>query len=313
MERFRSEVEILVSPASTFDALRRAAVGMDAVVVRTQLPEDIFDVAMSLRAAVRHGVGFDMIPVDAATRCGVPVANVPAVNASTVAEFAVMQILALARRQQLVRRGMADRDWARARTAADESVDLAGRTLGVVGFGNSGSRAAAIAHHAFGMRVLASTPRPETLPAWVSARALGALCAESDFVLVACPLNARTEGLIGRDELARMKPSAYLVNVARGKIVDEAALLEALRHGKIAGAALDVHAATPLPADHPIHELPNVILTPHTAGITDDAMERVASGAVAQAIQILDDERPPHLVNPEVWPVRRRSETRVAV
>lgn len=304
VRQYESSVRFLISPAATRDAIREAAVGTQAVIVRAQLPEDIFDAAKSLRAAVRHGVGFDMIPIEAASRCGVPVANVPAVNATTVAEFAIMQMLALARRQVPVGRGMGRRDWSFARKAADEGFELCGRSVGIVGLGNIGRKLARLAE-AFGMQVFTYTPRRDELPSAVTALSLEELCARSDFIVIACPLNKQTEGMIHRGLFARMKKSACLINVARGPIVDQEALLEALRTGRIAGAALDVHPVSPLPENDPLYDLPNVLLTPHMAGITDDAMERIGSGAVSQALQILRGERPPHLLNPEIWARRR--------
>ena len=217
-----------------------------------------------------------------------------------------MQMLCLARRQHQVRNGMQRRDWSAARDAADGAIDLEGRTVGIIGFGNIGMHLAHKARSGFGMNVVSVTRRPESLPDWVDTVNLASLCATSDFVVVCCPLNPETENLVGRAALRKMKKSAYLINVARGRVVDTEALLEVLRNREIAGAALDVHAISPLPEESPFHHLDNVILTPHMAGITEDSMERVADRALFQARQILEGQRPQHLINPEIWNTRRK-------
>ena len=150
--------------------------------------------------------------------------------------------------------------------------------------GNIGRALCDIAHHGFGLEVVAHTRSPGQLPAAARAVPLDTLVATADVVVLACPLTPATTGLIDRARLARMKPTALLVNVARGPVVDEAALLEALAEGRIGGAALDVFATQPLPADHPLLRHDNVILTPHLAGITEQSMLRMGTGACAADI-----------------------------
>jgi len=188
-------------------------------VVRAQLPDDIFDAAASLIGAVRHGAGVDMIPIAAATARGVLVANVPGVNANTVAEHVLRSILQLARHTAPMTLRLRERSagWAKARAFADAGFELAGRTLGLVGFGHVGREIARLCGTGLSMTVLAHTRSP-LAPDEMRARRmpLPELLAQSDFVVLACPLTDETRGLIGAAELALMKRGAYLVNVARG-------------------------------------------------------------------------------------------------
>jgi len=240
-----------------------------------------------------------MIPIPQATAAGVLVANLPGVNARSVAEYAVFAMLALARRFRTIDGDLRTAGWAAGRAHAEQAEELCGRTLGIVGPGAVG-RAVRDLAGAFGMRVLAagrSVVPPEFEP-----RLLPNLLAESDVVVICCPLTETTRGLIGADELALMRPHAILINVARGAVVDEAALLAALRARRIAGAALDVFAVQPLPPDHPFFALDNVLLTPHLAGITEGSMRRMGLGAVAEVLRVLAGEPPANLVNPDALP-----------
>jgi D-3-phosphoglycerate dehydrogenase len=293
--------------ASGLDAATLVAEGRDAdvVIVRAPLPAAMF-AAPRLRAAVRHGAGLDMIPVAAATAAGVLVANVPGANARTVAEHAVMVTLMLLRRFRQVDADLRAGGWLAGRAHAEATGELAGRTLGIVGMGAVGRALFAIARGGFGLEVLAHTRSPDRVPEGVRAVPLDALLAEADVVALCVPLTPETAGLIGRERIARMKPSALLVNVARGPVVDEAALVDALRAGRIGGAALDVFATQPLPADHPFLALPNVIVTPHLAGITEESMARMGTGAAAEAVRMLAGGLPKNLVNPEAVPAYRR-------
>lgn len=302
--------EVLVAPDTTPDTLRRCAQGCAVVMVRAQLPDDIFSAAPSLVGAVRHGAGVDMIPIAAATAAGVLVANVPGVNANAVAEHVVRSMLQLARNTAPMALRLRDHrsaGWSRARAFADTGFELAGRTLGLVGFGHVGQAVARICGTGFGMQVLAHTRSP--LPA--SAAAAGAtahrvplaeLLAQSDFVVLACPLTEETRGLIGAAQLGAMRRGSFLVNVARGPVVHDAALVAALQAGHLAGAALDVFDAVPLRDNHPYWQMDQVLLTPHAAGITDDSMRAMGDGAVRAVEHLLRGEVPPNCINPEGVP-----------
>ncbi len=293
--------------ASALDAetLAREAEPADIVVVRAPLPEALFDRARRLRAAIRHGAGVDMIPLEAATRCGVLVANVPGANARSVAEYVILAALALARRFRDIDADLRLRGWSAARAHAEATIEIAGRTIGIVGFGAVGRAVAAIAAGGFGMRVLAAQRRPGVIPG-VEVRSLDELLAESDIVVLCCPLTEETRGMVGQERLARMKPASVLVNVSRGAVVDEAALVAALSEGRIGGAALDVFAAQPLAPDHPLLGLGNVILTPHLAGITEPSMERMGMAVATEVERVLSGAAPANFVNPAAEATYRR-------
>ena len=314
--RLAQHGEGVVAPDTAPDTLRASALGCRVVMVRAQLPDDIFDAAPSLIGAVRHGAGVDMIPIAAATARGVLVANVPGVNANAVAEHVLRSMLQLARHTAPMARRLRDRaaGWAKARAFADAGLELAGRTLGLIGFGHVGQAVARVCGAGLSMTVLAHT-RSALPPSEVVVRRvpLPELLARSDVVVLACPLTDQTRGLIGAAELALMKRGAWLVNVARGPVVHDAALVEALRSGQLAGAALDVFDTVPLPDDHPYWELENVLITPHVAGITDDSLQRMGQVAVQAVAHLLRGEVPPHCVNPQAVPgFLGRLESRVA-
>jgi D-3-phosphoglycerate dehydrogenase len=294
--------------ASALDAatLAREAAEADIVVVRAPIPEALLATATRLRAAIRHGAGVDMIPVEAATRAGVLVANVPGVNATSVAEYVILSALTLKRRLRQIDGNLRAGGWIAARAHADAAGEIAGATIGIIGFGAVGRRVAAIAAGGFGMRVIASTRRPHALPSGIEGRGIEELMAESDIVVLSCPLTDETRGLIDRERLGLMRPDAILVNVSRGPVVDQDALVKALAAGQIGGAALDVFAIQPLPPDDPLLDFPNVLLTPHLAWITEPSMQRMGLGVAEEIGRILRGELPKAFVNPSVEAVYRR-------
>jgi D-3-phosphoglycerate dehydrogenase len=308
--RLADSGEVIVAADTRADTLRRSAQICEVVVVRAPLPEDIFDAAPSLLGAVRHGAGLDMIPVDAASAHGVLVANVPGVNAASVAEQVLLKMLQLARHSTamdtLLRRERSA-GWNRARAVAESGFELAGRTLGLVGHGHVGQAIARLCAQGLSMKVLAHTRSGLRDPSpWAEAASLDDLLGASDFVVLACPLNAHTRGLIGAPQLARMRRGACLVNVARGPVVEESALLDALRSGHLGGAALDVFDSQPLPDGHPFWGMPQVLLTPHVAGITDDSMLRMGFGVALAVAHLLRGEQPPNCINPQALPAFER-------
>jgi D-3-phosphoglycerate dehydrogenase len=290
--------ELRIASAPTADAILAEGLDADALVVRAPIPEEFFERAKKLRLAVRHGAGLDMIPLDAATKAGVLVANVPGANAGTVAEHVFFSAIALLRRHPQVSRDLRENGWATARAHSDRGHDLSGRSLGVVGFGAVG-RAVARLGKAFGMAVSAFSRHPETLPEGVAFRPLAELFREADVLVLCVPLTAETRGMVSREKIFSMKPDAVLVNVARGPVMDEVALLEALQQNRILGAALDVFSEQPLPPGHLFLSLDNVVLTPHMAGITEESMARMGFGAAEEVLRVLRGELPKELRNPE--------------
>lgn len=292
--------DVVLAPDTGAATLARLVTDAEALLVRAQLPPTLFDHAPKLRAVVRHGVGLDMIPVEAATAKGIPVANLPGSNTQAVVEYCVASMLQL-------RRGLATMDarlrsdgWVAARPLADRAAELGGSTLGIVGVGAIGSRLAAVAG-AFGMRVLGLTRRPESLPPGIEAADKCKLFAQADVVVLCCPLNDQTRGMVDAGTLDTMKRDALLINVARGPVVDTPALLAALRAGRLGGAALDVHDKQPLTGAEEVFDAPNLLLTPHVAGVTDTSMRAMSEGAVATVLALLRGDRPANVVNPQVF------------
>ena len=288
-----------VASSPTAEAIMAEGLDAGILIVRAPIPEAYFTAAKGLRAAVRHGAGLDMIPVDVATATGVLVANVPGVNAITVAEHAIFAAIGLLRQFRAMDLALRNEGWAEGRAYSDQGRDLSGCTIGIFGMGNIGRELTRLAR-AFGMKIMATTRRPESLPDDVEAVTLDALCARSDVLVLCCPLNSETRGAINASRIASMQPGSVLINVSRGPVVDTAALIEALRLRRILGAALDVFDTQPLPGDHPLFNLDNVILTPHMAGITEDSMLRMGMGAADETMRILAGEFPLNFCNPDV-------------
>lgn len=248
--------------------------------------------ARQLRAIIKYGVGIDAIDIDAAREHRVPVVNVPSYAEETVAEGAFALLLALFKRFKPIQQAMQGVGWVWPEPRWLGS-DLAGKTLGLVGLGRIGRSMARMAG-AFRMRVLAYDPHlaPDALPDGVQrCERLEALLEASDAVSVHCVLNAQTRHLIGAAQLARMKPTAVLVNVSRGEIVDEAALLQALAERRIAGAALDVYGREPLSrhghALSALYDMEHVILWPHLTFYTQEAMQRLEGETLARCFEAL--------------------------
>ncbi|KAA0911305.1 hydroxyacid dehydrogenase [Pusillimonas sp. ANT_WB101] len=293
----RAHVEIAKdkSEQGLIDAARLA----DVIVVRSPLPPALFEQATRLRGVVRHGAGIDMIPVDAASRHGVAVANVPGGNAGSVAEYAIGQMLNLSHKFTHIDKTLRQEGWSAARALSDNKVEIEGQTLGIVGIGQIGQNLARKAHHGFNMNVIAYRPSGAPSDSFVEMVDLPALFERSDFIVLACPLNEKTKGLVDASLLARMKPTACLINVSRGGVIDEPALIDVLSKGHIRGAALDVFTTSPLPASSPLLQLGNVLVTSHIAGITKQSMQCMGEGAAKQVLQILDGQLPEHLWNSE--------------
>ena len=190
--------------------------------------------------------------------------------------------------------------WAAARPLADVGVELGQSVCGIVGVGAVGAQLAGVAQ-GLGMRVIGLTRRPEALPAHVQAVNKQALFEQADVVVLCCPLNEQTRGLVDAATVGLMKPGAILINVSRGPVIDTAAVLAALRQGRLGGAALDVHDRQPLTGQEALFDCPGLLLTPHVAGITATSLLGMSEGAVHTLLAMLRGERPTNIVNPEVF------------
>ncbi len=244
-----------------------------------------------LRVIGRYGIGVDNIAVAEATARRIPVTNVPAYCLDEVAEHVMAMILSLVRGLHRYDRAVRDGDWSLATGLPTRRVR--GTTLGVVGYGRIG-RALAEKARAFGMEVVVHDPHaPDTLE-------LLDLAARSDFVSLHVPSTPDTSGMIDAAFLAAMKPTAYLINAARGALVDQDALVHALQTAQIEGAGLDVFVPERLPADHPLLRSDRVLATPHTAFYSEESMAELARLAAENVAAVLDGRRPASIVNPEV-------------
>jgi D-3-phosphoglycerate dehydrogenase len=298
-ELLASSAEIVRSPDSDPATIRRLARDADGIITRSKLPDDVFQAAPRVRAVAIHGTGTDLVPLADATARGVMVSNIPGGNAQSVAEYCAMAMLMLARRIFSIVNSLKKDSWDGARALGADTHEIAGMTLGLVGVGEIGRRVAKICRNGFGMRVLGNQRRMDRLPPEAEPSTLDALVSTSDFVVVTCPLTKETLHLFDKKRIASMKPTAWLINVGRGPVVEEAALIAALRERRIAGAMLDVYEHYRLPPGHPLFSLDNAVLTPHLAGMTRESRARMSVAAAEEVLRMLAGERPKNFVNPE--------------
>jgi len=301
VERLARALEVVEAPNGDADTVRRLARDCDAAIVRSRLPDDIFEAAPRLRAVTIHGTGTDLVPLEAANAHGVLVANLPGENAQSVAEYCVMAMLMLARNIAAITTAIRTDAWDDARARGAEVHEIADMTCGIVGVGAIGARLAGILRRGFSMRVLGTQRRLNRMPPEVEPVTLDRLLTESDFVVVTVPLSDETRHLFNAERLMRMKPLAWLINVGRGPVIDEQALIEALRARRLRGAMLDVFEHYRLAPGHPLFALDNAVLTPHLAGITRESRARMGLAAANLTLAMLAGERPENLVNPQAW------------
>jgi phosphoglycerate dehydrogenase-like enzyme len=240
------------------------------------------------------GAGVNTIDVDTATRLGIAVANMPGANAPSVAEGTVLLMLAALRRLPALDRATREGNgWPSDPSLGETVRDIGGSTVGLVGYGNIAKTVETMVT-AMGARVLHTSTRDDGHPDW---RPLPELLAESDIVSLHLPLTEKTASMLDRNALARMKPDAVLVNTSRGGVIDERALVDALRSGGLAAAGLDVFAVEPIPSDNPLLSLDNVVLTPHVTWYTADTMRRYLEQAVDNCRRIRDGRKLANVVN----------------
>jgi D-3-phosphoglycerate dehydrogenase len=289
--------------------LRQTLPEAHAAIVSTRFPITAQEIQLGGRLEVigRPGAGVDSVDVCAATRAGISVVYTPDGPTESVAEHAVCFMLMLSKQMLDADAAVRSGDF-QFRTRV-KGTELYGKTLGVIGGGHIGSRVAGICRSAFAMKVLVYDPyiSPEQVRACGGnlCTTVDGLMANSDFISIHTPLTPDTRGLVGARELALMKSTAFLINTSRGAVVDESALIKALREGRIAGAALDVFEREPPDPGLELCSMENVALTPHMASFTDEGRYRMGMGVVQQVLEVLRGERPRFLANPEVWDQRR--------
>jgi phosphogluconate 2-dehydrogenase len=269
-----------------------------------RLDAELLDLAPDLQAIASVSVGVDNYDIDYLTERRILLSNTPDVLTETTADTGFALILATARRvvelANMVREGL----WQRNLGPAHFGSDVHGKTLGIIGMGRIGEALAQRGHFGFGMPVIyhSHSPKPAVEQRFnAQYRSLGELLQQADFICLTLPLTAQTERLIGAEEFALMRPQSIFINISRGKVVDEAALIEALRAGQIRAAGLDVFEREPLNHDSPLLQMDNVVATPHMGSATHETREAMARCAVDNLLAALAGERPMNLVNPSVW------------
>ena len=275
----------------------------DELARHFHVDRDLLRRAPNLLIVSSNGAGYDPVDVDACTAAGVLVVNQSGGNAHSVAEHALGMLLTLSKR--IIEADRALRRDPNVSRNALMGTEAQGKTIGIVGLGHVGRRIAELCNGLLGMKVLAYDPyltASEMADRGGDKVELDELLRRADYVSINCPLTKDSRGMIGAREFALMQPHAYFITTARGFIHDEAALLEALRGKRIAGAGLDVWSKEPPPPDHPLLQLDNVLASPHTAGITREARMNMGKIAAEQILDALDGKHPPRIINPEVWP-----------
>ncbi len=302
MARLQAHAEVIVSHSlDDLAGVEAAVIGgctVDAAFIERAGP--------SLKLVIRHGIGYNTVDVPTATSYGVLAANTPDAPTESTAEQAVGLLLAVAKQivksDALMRTG-----WPRGRTDL-LGTEVRDRVLGVVGYGRIGRRVAEICGLGLRMQILVFDPflsADTPLPAGMRmADSLDDVLAQADFLTLHTPLMAETYHLIGERELRLMRPGSFLINVSRGPVVDERALIRALEDGHLAGAGLDVFDPEPPLSDNPLLGMANVVVTPHVASYTDKGVWRMSMSVVDQVLQLLAGECPTCLIDPACWPGR---------
>jgi phosphogluconate 2-dehydrogenase len=269
-----------------------------------KLDAQLLDLAPKLKAVSSVSVGVDNYDIDYLTSRGILLTNTPDVLTETTADTGFALIMATARRVVELASMVRDGQWTQNIGPKHFGTDVHGKTLGIIGMGRIGEAVAQRGHFGFGMPVIYhSHSRKPAVEARFNAqyRSLEALLQEADFVCLTLPLTAETEGLIGAEQFAQMRPETIFINIARGKVVDEQALIHALQNKQIRAAGLDVFEREPIAADSPLLKLDNVVATPHMGSATHETREAMASCAVDNLLSALAGERPANLVNEELW------------
>ncbi|CAI8711873.1 glyoxylate reductase [Pseudomonas sp. IT-196MI5] len=283
------------------DALPRAHGLLGASL---KLDAELLDLAPNLQAIASVSVGVDNYDIDYLTERRILLSNTPDVLTETTADTGFALILATARRVVELANMIREGNWTRNIGPTHFGSDVHGKTLGIIGMGRIGEALAQRGHCGFGMPVIyhSHSPKPAVeLRFNAQYRSLTELLQQADFICLTLPLTAETEGLIGAEEFALMRPESIFINISRGKVVDEMAMLEALRTGQIRAAGLDVFEREPLNQDSPLLQLNNVVATPHIGSATHETREAMARCAVDNLLAALAGERPANLVNAQAW------------
>lgn len=309
MQRLQAQAEVTLidDPKSSVGLahLRDALPHADALLgASVKLDAELLDLAPKLKAVSSVSVGVDNYDIEYLTRRGILLTNTPDVLTETTADTGFALIMATARRVVELANMVRDGQWKQNIGPQHFGSDVHGKTLGIIGMGRIGEAVAQRGHFGFGMPVIyhSHSPKPAVEARFDARyRSLGELLREADFVCLTVPLTAETEGLIGTEQFAQMRPETIFINIARGKVVDEPALIAALQNGQIRAAGLDVFEQEPVNPDSPLLKMDNVVATPHMGSATHETREAMARCAVDNLLAALAGERPKDLVNPPAW------------
>src|SRR5437660_10714460 len=304
------ECRVILTEDPTEEAMIKTAAEAQGILFRgrPRSSASLMEACKRLKVVGRHGVGLDSVDIPAATRLGIAVVHAPGSNSQAVAEHALMLMLACTKRIVTVDKQTRAGDWSARGHGGDRAggnTELGGKTLGIVGVGHIGRRVAKFAG-AIGMRVLAYdkyVPADEVRRRGAEPVAsLEALLPQVDVLTCHAPLTDETRGMINDTSLALMKKGAIYVNTSRGGTQQERAIFEALTRGHLAAAGIDVFEEEPSSADNPLFNLPNVVVSSHVAGVTQEARRTTSTQVAGEMLRVLRGEKPDVLVNPDVWP-----------
>ncbi len=309
MQRLQAQAEVtLIDDPKSSDGLahlRDALPHADALLgASVKLDAELLDLAPKLKAVSSVSVGVDNYDIEYLTRRGILLTNTPDVLTETTADTGFALIMATARRVVELANRVRDGQWKQNIGPQHFGSDVHGKTLGIIGMGRIGEAVAQRGHFGFGMPVIyhSHSPKPAVEARFDARyRSLRELLREADFVCLTVPLTVETEGLIGAEQFAQMRPETIFINIARGKVVDEQALIAALQNGQIRAAGLDVFEQEPVNPDSPLLKMDNVVATPHMGSATHETREAMARCAVDNLLAALAGERPKDLVNPAAW------------
>jgi len=305
VKQLEAEARVVVSNEETEAGIIKAAQEASGILFRLKpdCTRSLMAACKQLKVVGRHGAGLDIVDLEAATDLGVAVVHAPGSNSNSVAEHAIMLILACAKQAVVVDKRTRLADWGKSRTQG--LLEMNGRTLGIIGVGNIGRRVAKIAG-AMGMRVIGydkyvaadevrnrgAEPMPD----------MASVLRQADVVTCHTPLTKETRHMINAEAIALMKPGVIFINTSRGKVQDEEALRVALEGGKIRAAGIDVFEEEPVSSDSRLLQLDNVIVSPHIAGVTEETTRGMAMQVTAEMLRVLRGEKPHVLGNPDLWP-----------
>jgi D-3-phosphoglycerate dehydrogenase len=311
LERMQEEVRVLTPYTASSNKVLELLPQVHGIILCAGLTLGAaeMDLAENLEVIGRHGVGLDIVDVAAASERGIPVVFTPYGPTESTAEHALLLVLATARRLSQLDRAVRSGNFRIRDQPRAMGHEVKGKTLGVVGFGRIGQRLAQMCRDALHMPVYVFDPYldSEAISEWGATylEDLINLASKVDILSIHTPLTPETHHLINQDVIRSMKPGAILINAARGAVVDEAALIEALQDGHLGGAGLDVYDPEPPAPDNPLFQLDQVVLTPHVASFTDEGRRRMGLTVVEDTLRVLRGELPQYLANPEVWTHRR--------